>query len=54
LNAAGPGARIEVHIEEDRRATIEVIAPAVDGAARVRPLDPPIDESFICPGSPRC
>jgi hypothetical protein len=51
LTAAGPDARLEVHLASDQKMTL-VVVPAVDGESKVRPLDPPINDSFVCP--PRC
>ena len=50
LNAAGPGARVEVHIDAQQHATMVVI-PQTDSEDNVRLL-PAINESFVCP--PRC
>jgi transcription initiation factor IIE alpha subunit len=48
LVAAGPDARLEVHIDAEQHATL-VVLPA--GAERAS-LPQAINESFVCP--PRC
>lgn len=52
LNAAGPEARLEVHIDAAQHATFVVIPPGADVERATNPLGPPINESFVCP--PRC
>ena len=48
LGVAGPNARLEVHIDAAQHATLVVVPPPT-GSDRVRPLDPPINESHVCP-----
>jgi hypothetical protein len=48
LNAT-PNARLEVHLDGEK---MTLVVASDDPAAAATPLDPPINESFICP--PRC
>jgi hypothetical protein len=50
LNAT-PNARLEVHLDGEKM-TLVVAPDGFDAASAKAPLDPPINESFICP--PRC
>jgi hypothetical protein len=51
LNAAGPGARFEVHIDAQQHATMIVLPPDAEEVT-AQSFGPPINDSFICP--PRC
>jgi hypothetical protein len=51
LNAAGPDARLEVHIDAEQHATLVVFPPG-DQPSTADPIKPPINDSFVCP--PRC
>jgi hypothetical protein len=49
---AGPVDRIEFH-PDGAHSTI-VVVPAAESDGTLRTLDPPINEAFVCPGSPLC